>query len=53
MSVVRQMQSYIAEEILKKLDCEDLANAQQVSDLWRDAMVSNQLWKKIYNRYVC
>ena len=46
------MQSYIAQDILEMLDCDDLANAQQVSDLWRDVVVSNQLWKKIYDRHV-
>ena len=28
----RRVQSYIAQDILEMLDCDDLANAQQVSD---------------------
>ena len=46
------MQSYIGQDILEMLDCDDLANAQQVSVLWRDVVVDNQLWKKIYDRNV-
>ena len=46
------MQSYIGQDILEMLDCDDLANAQQVSVLWRDVVVDNQLWKKIYERNV-
>ena len=49
----RQMQSYIAQEILEMLDCDDLANAQQVSGVWEDVVTGNQLWKKLYDRQVC
>ena len=42
---VRQMQSYIAQDILKLLNMEDLANIQQVSSLWREVVKNGRLWK--------
>ena len=48
-----QMLSYIAQEIMKMLDYQDLVSAQQVSPLWREILVDNKLWKKLLDRYVC
>ncbi len=47
------MLSYIAQEIMKMLDYQDLVSAQQVSPLWREIVVDNKLWKKLLNRLVC
>ena len=48
-----QMLSYIAQEIMKMLDYQDLVSAQQVSPLWRHIAVDNKLWKKLLDRLVC
>ena len=49
---VRQMQSYIAQDILKLLNIEDLANTQQVSSLWREVVKNGRLWKWTFDRHV-
>ena len=46
------MLSYIAPEIMKMLGYQDLVSAQQVSPLWREIVVDNNLWKKLLNRLV-
>ena len=48
----RQMQNYIAQDILKLLNMEDLANTQQVSSLWREVVKNGRLWKWTFDRYV-
>ena len=47
------MQSYIAQDILEMLDSWSLANAEQVSQLWREIIVDNKLWKKMFDSTVC
>ena len=48
----RQMQQYIAEDILKGMDVKSLVNVQLVSQLWKDVVVNRQLWRKLIERYV-
>ena len=46
------MQSYVAQDILKMLNCGDLANAQQVTAVWREVIKNGRLWQKIFRRNV-
>jgi len=42
--------SYIAADILKPLDLTSLANAELVSDEWRQIILEEKLWKHLFNR---
>ena len=46
------MQSYIAQDILKMMNIEDLASAQKVSILWREVVKNGRLWKRTFDRHV-
>lgn len=50
--LVRQLQSYIAQDILEKLDAGSLNNAEQVCHSWREAISDADLWQKLYNKNV-
>ena len=43
------MQSFVALDILKMLDWKDLASAHQVSKLWAKIIVTNGLWKRLFD----
>ena len=42
----------IAVEILQYLDVNDLNAAENVSTLWREAVISGKLWEKLFKRNV-
>ena len=44
------MQKYIAEDILELLNVDSLLNAEQVSEVWKQAIVEGKLWKKLFER---
>ena len=49
---MRQIQSFIAVDILSLLDAESLKNAEQVCQSWKEVISDANLWQKLYKRNV-
>ena len=48
----RTLLRYIAEDILELIDVKSLKNAENVSQTWRETIVTGKLWEKLYRKQV-